>query len=352
MKKNTTKGYKCFNKDFTCNNFKFKVGKTYKHDGPVELCKSGFHFCKEPNNVFNYYTFTSDNHVCEIEAIGEVLGEGDKSVCGTIKIIRELSWDEVLKISNLGQNNFGHSNAGSYNAGHSNAGHSNAGSRNAGNDNAGHSNAGSRNAGNDNAGSYNAGSRNAGNDNAGSRNAGSRNAGNDNAGSYNAGNDNAGNDNAGSYNAGSRNAGNDNAGSYNAGNDNAGSYNAGSYNAGSRNAGSYNVGNDNAGLFNSNPGRLRLFNKETKVKWEDPRIQAVIRHSPTFQEYVNFSNMTDLEKTNNPYAKFAGGYFRQLEYKDAWIKFWGNAQESVKKAFLDLPNFDKKVFLEITGIKV
>jgi hypothetical protein len=277
MKKDTTKGYKCFNKDFTCNNFKFKVGKTYKHDGPVELCKSGFHFCKEPNNVFNYYTFTSDNHVCEIEAIGEVLGEGDKSVCGTIKIIRELSWDEVLKISNLGQNNFGHSNAGNDNAGHSNAGHSNAGSRNAGNDNAGHSNAGSRNAGNDNAGSYN---------------------------------------------------------------------------AGSRNAGSYNVGNDNAGLFNSNPGRLRLFNKETKVKWEDPRIQAVIRHSPTFQEYVNFSNMTDLEKTNNPYAKFTGGYFRQLEYKDAWIKFWGNAQESVKKAFLDLPNFDKKVFLEITGIKV
>ena len=62
--------------------------------------------------------------------------------------------------------------------------------------------------------------------------------------------------------------------------------------------------------------------------------------------------MTEDEKTAHPYAKTTGGYYKQLAYKDAWIKFWGNAQESVKKAFLNLPNFNARVFEEITGIKV
>jgi len=39
------KGYKVFNPDFTCRNFKFKVGETYKHDGEIEMCSEGFHFC-------------------------------------------------------------------------------------------------------------------------------------------------------------------------------------------------------------------------------------------------------------------------------------------------------------------
>jgi len=301
------KGFKCFNKDFTCNNFQFKVGKTFKHEGKIELCKEGFHFCKDLQNVFKYYGFDSTNHVCEIEASIEVIDGDDKSVCRQIKIIRELSWDEVLKGSNLGINNLGFGNAGS------------------------------RNAGNDNAGSSNAGSGNAGSSNAGNDNAGNDNAGSSNAGYGNAGNDNAGYGNAGYGNAGSSNAGNDNAGSSNAGN---------------RNAGYGNAGNDNAGMFNSNPGKLRLFNKEANVKWEDDRIQNAIRYSPNFQEYVFFSNMTDAEKVSYPYAKTTGGYYRQLGYKEGWIRFWGNSTENVKSAFLKLPNFDKKVFEEITGIKI
>jgi hypothetical protein len=62
--------------------------------------------------------------------------------------------------------------------------------------------------------------------------------------------------------------------------------------------------------------------------------------------------MTDAEKGNHPYAKVTGGYIRQLGYKEGWLRFWGNSTDSVKKAFLNLPNFDKKVFEDITGIKV
>ena len=280
MKK--VKGYKCFNKDFTCNNFQFKLGKKFKHDGEIELCKSGFHFCKQIRDVFNYYGFDKNNHVCEIEASGTILSDGDKSVCSEIKIIKELSWSEVLELSNLGKNNIGYGNSG--------------------------------------------------NDNAGNRN-----SGNDNAGSYNAGHSNAGSYNAGHGNAGNRNVGNLNAGHGNAGHGNAGSYNAGSY---------------NVGLFNSKQGKIRLFNKESSVSWDDARIQAVLEHLPSFQEYVSFDNMTDTEKNAHAYAKITGGYFRYLKYKDAWLKFWGNSQDSVKQAFLNLPNFDAKVFEEITGIKI
>ena len=236
------KGFKCFNSDFTCQNYQFKMGKTYKHEGTISLCKEGFHFCKEIQHVFNYYGFDSKNHVCEIEASGEILHGDDKSVCSQIKVIRELTWDEVLKLSNLGENNLGYGNAGNRNAGYGNAG--------------------------------------------------------------------------------------------------------------SCNAGNGNAGSDNAGMFNSKQGKIRLFNKETNVSWNDDRIQNVLRYSPDFQEYVYFSQMTEEEKKLYPYAKTTGGYYKQLGYKEGWIKFWGNATDDVKSVFLKLPNFNKKVFEEITGIKV
>ena len=37
------KGFKGFNEDLTCRGFRYEIGKTYKHNGEVELCSSGFH---------------------------------------------------------------------------------------------------------------------------------------------------------------------------------------------------------------------------------------------------------------------------------------------------------------------
>ena len=128
------KGYKVFNPDFTCRNFKFKVGETYKHDGEIEMCSEGFHFCTKAQDCFSYYDFDSKNKVAEVKAIGKVLThDSDSKICtDKIKILRELTWQEVLVVCNTGTNNTGFGNSGNMNSGDMNSGYMNSGYRNSG----------------------------------------------------------------------------------------------------------------------------------------------------------------------------------------------------------------------------
>ena len=119
---NIVKGYKVFNPDWTCRDFQYKVGEIYEHDGNIELCGSGFHFCIEAVDCFNYYGFDSKNKVAEVEAIGLVETGDDKSVTNKIRIVRELDWLEVLKLVNIGKECTGNRNSGDWNSGNGNSG--------------------------------------------------------------------------------------------------------------------------------------------------------------------------------------------------------------------------------------
>ena len=48
-------GFKGFDKYMQCRGFQYEVGGEYEHEGDVSLCKSGFHFCENPFDVWNYY---------------------------------------------------------------------------------------------------------------------------------------------------------------------------------------------------------------------------------------------------------------------------------------------------------
>ena len=186
------KGFKAFGPNMKCRDFQFKVGKTYKHKGAVELCKFGFHFCRRAQDVFNYYTFDPTNIVCEVEARGTVKHGDDKSVCSELKVLKQLTWTEVLEIANSGKDNTGHSNSGSSNSGSRNSGHRNSGdwnsgSWNSGSSNSGHSNSGSSNSGSGTAAPVTAATRNSGYRNSGDWNSGYRNSGDWNSGSCNSG---------------------------------------------------------------------------------------------------------------------------------------------------------------------
>lgn len=116
------KGYKVFNPDWTCRGFQYEVGKTFKHNGNIKMCGAGFHFCQKISDCFNYYKFNSNNKVAEVEAVGLIETRGDKSVTGEIRIVREISWSEVLMLCNTGVDNTGFNNSGNANSGDYNSG--------------------------------------------------------------------------------------------------------------------------------------------------------------------------------------------------------------------------------------
>ena len=136
------KGYKVFNSDWTCRDFVYEVGKTYKHNGDIGICKAGFHFCRKASDCFQYYKFDSENKVAEVEAIGLVESDNTKSVTDEIKIVREIEWRELLTIVNEGDNCTGLCNTGDCNTGNRNTGNRNTGDWNTGDWNTGDWNTG------------------------------------------------------------------------------------------------------------------------------------------------------------------------------------------------------------------
>lgn len=143
------KGYKVFNSDWTCRGMQYEVGKSYEMEESPIICVRGFHFCEKAADCFEYYRFTSENKVAEVEAYGELEFEknGNKHCTNKIKIIRELNWHEVLNLVNAGKDCTGKRNTGNRNTGDKNTGNWNTGDGNAGNGNTGSGNTGNWNTG-------------------------------------------------------------------------------------------------------------------------------------------------------------------------------------------------------------
>ena len=111
------KGYKVFNPDWTCRGFQYEVGKIFEEDVKPSCCDRGFHFCKKAADCFSYYSFNSKNKVTEVIALGEVDTDGKKSCTNKIQIVREIPWQELLTIVNIGKDCTGYGNTGDCNTG-------------------------------------------------------------------------------------------------------------------------------------------------------------------------------------------------------------------------------------------
>ena len=236
------KGYKVFNKDWTCREFQYEVGKTYEMKEDPVCCKSGFHFCGKLIDCFNHYDFDSENKVAEIEAMGAIDKENSKFCTNKIKIIRELTWHEVLDLVNTGKDNTGRENTGYKNTGN-------------------------------------------------------------------------------------------------------------------KNTGDWNSTDFSTGCFNTKEEKIRLFNKRSNWTYRDWRYSSardLMCDCPyTKTVWINEKYMTDSEKEENPTWKCSGGYLKINEVTDedrqAW---WDNLDDEEQEEIKSLPNFDKEIFKEITGIEV
>ena len=82
-----------------CRGFQFEVGAHYEHNGKVEPCKSGFHACKNPLDVWNYYPINSRYAIVEIA--GDVVDSGSDSkvACSNISIVQEITLTELINHS-------------------------------------------------------------------------------------------------------------------------------------------------------------------------------------------------------------------------------------------------------------
>ena len=159
---NVVHGFKVFRPDWTCdptgyNPKQYTCPGKFEEEGELDVCGHGMHFCQTAADCFNYYSFNSENKVAEVIAYGEVRTEGDKSCTDKLEIVREIPWDEVLRIVNLGKNCTGRCNTGNCNTGNCNTGDCNTGDCNTGNWNTGDCNTGNRNTGNRNTGDCNTG---------------------------------------------------------------------------------------------------------------------------------------------------------------------------------------------------
>ena len=162
------KGYKAFLSDMTTkhgDNTVYEVGKTYTVEGEVKICENGYHFCKKCVDVYDYYS--KPCRICEVNVTGAVQTQGNKSVGRKLKILRELTADEISSLCNSGDCNSGDWNSGNCNSGNRNSGNRNSGDWNSGDCNSGDWNSGDCNSGNRNSGDWNSGDWNSGDCNSG-----------------------------------------------------------------------------------------------------------------------------------------------------------------------------------------
>jgi len=264
LKKNAIKAYKVFLPGMKSkeNGFKFEVGKSYSQKGTIELCVNGFHASKNISDCFKYYDFKPENLIAEVLLWGESESGDDKLCARHIKILKQISWKEMLVLANSGHGNSGNSNSGNRNSGDCNSGTMNSGYRN-----------------------------------------------------------------------------------------------SGSNNSGDRNSGDWNSCDNESGFFNSvKPKEINVFNKKCNLEeWENAEKPSFLYFENS--TWIPSSEMSEEEKESNSSNPTTGGYLKQISYKDAWKKSWDNAKslsnwESEFKKLLKLPNFDKKVFKEISGIDV
>ena len=280
---NIVKGYKVFNPDWTCRGFQYEVGSQYEENVVPECCEIGFHFCTELIDCFNYYPFNPDNKVAEVIALGDISRSIGDSKCSTniIKIVSEITWEEVLTLVNSGHCNSGYQNSGDCNSGDRNSGDCNSGDWNSGDCNSGH---------------------------------------------------------------------------WNSGNCNSGNCNSGHWNSGNCNSGNWNKTNYSSGCFNTEIQKIYFFNKPSEWTYKDwlkSEARILLSRMPVDTvRYISYKNMTEEEIKEHPEAKTTGGYLKEVDREKAVTEWWLKLSSNEKSTIMSIPNFDKDIFKEITGIDV
>ena len=99
MEENKIISYKGFDENMQCRGFQYEVGKEYKMDGNIKCCERGFHACKSPMEVWDYYDMLT-SRFAKVEQSGKIDKEDNSTkVCSSkIKISAELKLADIIKL--------------------------------------------------------------------------------------------------------------------------------------------------------------------------------------------------------------------------------------------------------------
>ena len=99
MSKKVITSYKAFDKNMRCRDFQYEVGREYEMDGDIKCCNRGFHACKNPLEVWDYYDMLN-SRFAEVEQSGKIDEKGNSTkVCSShIKIKAELKLADIIKV--------------------------------------------------------------------------------------------------------------------------------------------------------------------------------------------------------------------------------------------------------------
>ena len=259
---------KGFDKKLRCREMQFEIGKTYDtgYTENLELCSCKvFHFCKSLENVHEFYSakVENNNRFCEIEVLGELVEDERKCGSNKIKILREITGEELSMLRGLK---------------------------------------------NGNTGLFNTGDRNTGMFNTGDRNTGYRNTGD---------------------------------------------MNTGYRNTGDRNTGMFNACDRSTGLFNTEEKTVPIFNKDSGLTWKEiiykDWYEALRSGSFKLTEWIWY---TEEEMKDSPIRQAIQGYLKQYTFEEACLNWWDSLNSECKELIKTMPNFDKEIFKQITGIEV
>ena len=132
-------------------------------------------------------------------------------------------------------------------------------------------------------------------------------------------------------------------------------------NSGDRNSGDWNSGDWNKcsfsnGCFNTESPKIYLFNKPspwTYRDWLNSEARDLLNQIPgDVLEYRWLENITDEEKAEHPEAETTGGYLKELDNSECALIWWRGLNDRKKAIITALPNFDKAIFKELTGVDV
>ena len=300
---------KGFDSDLKCRGYQFEIGKDYEIDLPNgyeltenDLCSNKvFHFCDSLSKAHKFYNCSDeDNRYCIIEVLGQICEDGEKCGSNHIKVVRELTGEELAIAKGLTGGNTGLFNSGDLNSGYRNSGYRNSGYRNSGDRNSGYRNSGYRNSGYRNSGDRNSGDRNSGDRNSGYRNSGDRNSGDRNSGDRN---------------------------------------------SGDLNSGIFNKTNGSNGVFCNIEPKICIFNIQTDWTLRE------FRNSKYCDAIISSDfPLTEWKNNDNPTENGVDGKLIVNTYEDACRRWWDGMTQHNKDIIKSIPNFNIDVFCDITGI--